>query len=152
MTVPYFGVEFGDMSKYGPEELPVHPETEERPKPKLTYIAHKMGDDIPGNRADVLRICGELLSPDVYPFAPYLVAFDYLDDSKPEQRLAGMKMNDYFFEQGIIDEMLLCGAYISKGMFHEIELALRYGIPIRCHNPELQQTLDQFVTEFMSYI
>lgn len=140
------------MSNQGQEGLPFSPEVEERPKPKLTYIAHKMGDDILGNRVDVLRICGELLSPDVYPFAPYLVAFDYLDDSKPEQRLAGMKMNDYFFEQGIIDEVLLCGEYISKGMFHEIELALRYNIPIRCHNPKLQTVLDQFVKEFWMYI
>lgn len=140
------------MSINGQERNPVNLEVEERPKPKLTYIAHKMGDDIPGNRADVLKICGELLSPEVYPFAPYLVAFEYLDDSKLEQREAGMKMNDFFFEKRMIDEVLLCGEYVSKGMFHEIELALMYNIPIRCLNPDLQPVLDQFVKEFWAYI
>jgi hypothetical protein len=116
-------------------------------KPKLVYIAHKMGDDIPGNTREVLEICSEVLSPESYPFAPYLVAFQYLDDSKPDQRQMGMDMNTYFFENGIIDEVLLCGPYISGGMVAEIRLAVANGISVKCHNNELQANLNTLLEQ-----
>jgi hypothetical protein len=115
---------------------------------KLVYIAHRIGGDYNKNIESVLELCGKLHTEDVLPFAPYIVALQYLDDTKVEEREKGMRANEYFFKNHIIDEILLCGPRISKGMEHEIKLALKYEIPITCHNPELQKGLDELIAKY----
>lgn len=129
------------------EDTAVPKETEGKERPKLVYIAHRMGGDILGNTNRVLEICKQVLSPDCFPFAPYLIAFQYLDDSRPEQRRMGMNMNTFFFEQHIIDEILLCGPSLSPGMIEEIKLGIRHNIPIRCQNPALQPAFEEVLAQ-----
>lgn len=122
-------------------------ENEERPL--LVYIAHPMGGDIPGNKAKVLGICRAILSDSVIPFVPYLTAFDYLDDSDPDQRRMGMEMNRYFFEQKIIDVLLICGDRISSGVRSEIKLALENGIPMAILDESRREEVNWVISEVL---
>lgn len=122
-------------------------ENEERPL--LVYIAHPMGGDIPGNKAKVLGICRAILSDSVIPFVPYLTAFDYLDDSDPDQRRMGMEMNRYFFEQKIIDVLLICGDRISSGVRSEIKLALENGIPMAILDESRREEVNRVISEVL---
>lgn len=122
-------------------------ENEERPL--LVYIAHPMGGDIPGNKAKVLGICRAILSDSVIPFAPYLTAFDYLDDSNPDQRRMGMEMNKYFFDQKIIDVLLICGDRISSGVRSEIKLALENGIPMAILDESRREEVNWVISEVL---
>lgn len=125
-------------------------ENEERPL--LVYIAHPMGGDIPGNKAKVLGICRAILSDSVIPFVPYLTAFDYLDDSDPDQRRMGMEMNRYFFEQKIIDVLLICGDRISSGVRSEIKLALENGIRLAVLDESRKEEVEKVVGEVLNEI
>lgn len=122
-------------------------ENEERPM--LVYIAHPMGGDIVGNKAKVLDICRTILSDRTIPFAPYLTAFEYLDDNDPNQRRMGMEMNRYFFEQKIIDVLLVCGDRISSGVRSEIKLALENDITIAILDESRREEVENVIREIL---
>jgi len=115
--------------------------------PKLVYIAHQMSGEMEKNIAEVYRILEENHTEDIIPIAPYLVAFNYLDDSKPEERLKGMKANAELFKRRLFDELWLCGPKLSSGMREEVFLALDYGIKIKCFNEGLQESLEKVIEE-----
>ena len=99
---------------------------------KIVYIAHPISGDIPGNIQKVKEIVKDinLKEPDIYPYAPYIVDCETLDDNIPEQRAKGIKNNQKLFEKGIIDELWLYGDKITKGMIAEIKLAETWNIPV----------------------
>jgi hypothetical protein len=111
--------------------------------PKIVYIAHQINGDIKANVKSVLKICKEIHSKEIIPFAPYLVAIQYLDDNVSEERALGIAANRECFKRGIVDEVWLCGSRISEGMRKEIKLAMQHNIPIRCHNKKLEKGLEK---------
>ncbi|MCB9362269.1 DUF4406 domain-containing protein [Candidatus Woesearchaeota archaeon] len=114
---------------------------------KLVYIAHQVSGNVERNVRHILEICRDVHmdNDDIIPFAPYLVALQYLDDHLVEERELGMLANREHFERRTMDEVWLCGPVISKGMEQEIKLALAYEIPIVCYNSALEPRLEELV-------
>lgn len=120
--------------------------------PSLVYVAHPVGADIANNRRKILQICKEIHSDEIIPFAPYLIALEYLDDSAPEARRKGMEANKFYFRHRYVDELLVCGDEISEGMKEEIYLALVYHIPIKCYNPDLKEELASVIKDMQETV
>ena len=97
---------------------------------KIVYIVHPIRGDVQGNILKVLSILKKHHTAKIYPFAPYIVSLQYLDDNSPEDRERGIKANVELFERDFIDELWVFGDRISSGMKAEIELAERLKIPI----------------------
>lgn len=115
--------------------------------PKIVYIAHQIGGAVQDNVRAVLRICRELHSPEIIPFAPYIAALQYLNDDVPEDRLLGVTANREYFRRRVMDEVWLAGPRISPGMRDEVLLSIKYGIPVVAYNPRLQPSLDAILRE-----
>jgi len=127
---------------------------------KIVYIAHPIGaetqKEIRININKVKKIIRELnlKNDDVLPFAHYLVDLDCLNDRKAEERERGIKNDHQLMRSGFIDELWLYGNRISRGMYHEIIEALRYGIVIVPKTEKtaiaFQKTLDFLLTKYSS--
>lgn len=122
--------------------------------PKLVYIAHRINEgtreSIEKNIRNVKRVMSEVHTSNVIPMAPYLTAFEYLNDNVPEERRKGMDANKLYFERRIMDETWLCGPAISRGMTEEIKLSLSHEIPVVCHNPDLAPSYQKIERDFLS--
>jgi hypothetical protein len=96
------------------------------------YIAHPIGGDVRRNVALVREKCGEIFrtQPRIQPLAPYLMALEFLDDSRPEERARGVSYNREFFASRFVDEVWLFGDRISAGMWQEVLWAREFGIPV----------------------
>ena len=107
--------------------------------PKIVYIAHPVSGDVEENMKKILEICSKIHreNADIIPFAPYLVACQYLRDHVIEERELGIQANIELFKRNVIDEVWLFGPKISAGMKAEIELAKKLNIPIISKNPDL---------------
>jgi len=105
---------------------------------KVAYIAHPIGGNVWGNIESILQIMKQvnLTEPETVPHSPYIGDCLSLDDNILEERERGIKNNTALFRKGFIDEVRLYGNTISKGMKHEIELALELGIPVIPMTPE----------------
>ena len=114
---------------------------------KLVYVAHQVSGNIEENVKSILRICHNIhkQDTDVIPFAPYLVALQYLNDNITEERNLGIQANIEHFQRKKMDEIWLCGPKISSGMEQEIDLSLENKIPIKCYNPNLKSKLDELL-------
>lgn len=115
---------------------------------KLVYIAHQISGNVDKNVREILKICKEVHTQDIIPITPYLVTVQYLEDHLEDERKLGISANKEHFERKVMDEIWLCGPTISTGMKEEIKLSLEYGIPIKCHNPNLQPVLDELIKHF----
>lgn len=65
------------------------------------------------------------------PVAPHLYCTQFLDDSVPDEREAGMDIGLEFMRSGLIDECWVFSEHISEGMLAEITLASDLDIPVR---------------------
>ncbi len=63
------------------------------------------------------------------PVAVHLLYPQFLDDSNPHERAAGLSMGHRVL--AACDELWVCGNRISSGMATEIEAAKKLGIPIQ---------------------
>ena len=112
---------------------------------KLVYVAHPVGGNIKDNVKKIFQICHDIHknNNNIIPFAPYLVALQYLDDTVIEERELGIQANAEHFKRKTMDEVWLCGSKISAGMEYEIKFALKYNIPIKYYNLKLQHDFDK---------
>ncbi len=101
---------------------------------KIMYVIHEVGGDVPGNIKKIQEVCRKYHTQEVIPFAPYLLALQYLDDSNPEERALGITANTEFILRGIIDEMGVFGTKIGRGGFGELKLGTRLCIPIKVYD------------------
>ncbi|TKJ16922.1 hypothetical protein CEE44_00090 [Candidatus Woesearchaeota archaeon B3_Woes] len=108
---------------------------------KLVFIAHPISGNIKDNVKNILEICKKVHTKDIIPIAPYLTAFQYLDNEIKDDKERGVQANEEFFKRKIIDELWLCGDKISKGMREEIKLSKENNIPIKFYNKELEKEL-----------
>lgn len=105
---------------------------------KIMYVAHEVSRDVDGNIKNILDICKRYHTREIIPFAPYLVALQYLDDRSLEERSLGIEVNYEFFRKGTIDEVGVFGSRVSRGIFGELELAFRFGIPIKSYDKRVE--------------
>ena len=96
---------------------------------KLIYVASPYAGDIEQNTAFARKACRHVMSEGHAFFAPHLLYPQLLDDSKPQERQAGLDMGLAMLPR--YDELWCYGDRISFGMHLEIEEAVRLGIPVR---------------------
>ena len=99
---------------------------------KLVYICSPCRGDIEKNIEKAQRYCREAVElwDDVIPIAPHVYFTQFLDDTKPEERAAGMDMGLSLL--AMCDELWVYGIENpSEGMRNEIEYAKQHQIPIR---------------------
>ena len=116
-------------------------------KKRFIYICSPCRGDMEKNIAKAQGYCREAaeLWPDVVPIAPHVYCTQFLDDTKPEERAAGMDMGLALLD--MCDEIWVYGIENpSEGMAREIEYAEEHGIPIR-DAAEVYQTGQQEVED-----
>ena len=96
---------------------------------KLIYVASPYAGDIEQNTEFARKACRHVMSEGHAFFAPHLLYPQLLDDSKPQERQAGLDMGLAMLPR--CDELWCYGDRISFGMHLEIEEAVRIGIPVR---------------------
>ena len=99
---------------------------------KLVYICSPCRGDIEKNIEKAQRYCREAVElwDDVIPIAPHVYFTQFLDDTKHEERAAGMDMGLSLL--AMCDELWVYGIENpSEGMRSEIEYAKQHQIPIR---------------------
>ena len=102
------------------------------------YVVHKVGGDVQGNVRKIQKICRENHTQDVIPFAPYLLALQYLDDEDPEERALGVAANAEFLQRGVVDEIGVFGDRMGRGGFGELKLGVKHGIPIKVYDERVR--------------
>lgn len=99
---------------------------------RLIYICSPLRGDIEKNIQKAQGYCREAaeLWPDVIPIAPHVYCTQFLDDTNPQDRAAGMDIGIALLD--ICDEIWVYGIdNPSEGMSREIEYAKEHEIPIR---------------------
>jgi hypothetical protein len=96
---------------------------------KLVYIASPYAGDVDRNIETAKLYCRFALQNDCDFIAPHLLYPQVLNDDKPSEREACIKMGVRLL--AFADELWVCEQRISEGMKIEIEEAKRLGIPIR---------------------
>ena len=96
---------------------------------RLIYVASPYAGDIEQNTEFARKACRHVMSEGHAFFAPHLLYPQLLDDSKPQERQAGLDMGLAMLPR--CDELWCYGDRISFGMHLEIEEAVRLGIPVR---------------------
>lgn len=95
---------------------------------KIVYIASPYAGDIDENVEFAKEACRFAIRKKCTPIAVHLLYPQFLDDSDPVQRKAGMHMGLRVLEA--CDELWLCGDRLSKGMDVELSAAECMGIPV----------------------
>ena len=96
---------------------------------KLIYVASPYAGDIEQNTEFARKACRHVMNEGHAFFAPHLLYPQFLDDSNPQERQAGLDMGLAMLPR--CDELWCYGDRISFGMHLEIEEAVRIGIPVR---------------------
>ena len=99
---------------------------------RLIYICSPCRGDMEKNITKAQGYCREAveLFPDVVPIAPHVYCTQFLDDTQPEERAAGMDMGIALLS--MCSEIWVYGMENpSEGMKCEIEYATEHGILVR---------------------
>ena len=99
---------------------------------RFIYICSPCRGDMEKNITKAQGYCREAaeLFPDVVPIAPHVYCTQFLDDTQPEERAAGMDMGIALLS--MCSELWVYGMEIpSEGMKREIEYATEHGILVR---------------------
>lgn len=94
---------------------------------KTVYICSPLRGDIEQNVEAAKRYCREAVMKGVLPIAPHVYFTQFLDDTVPEERAAGMTMGLEMLRH--CDEMWVYGEP-TEGMQAEIAEAGRLGMPV----------------------
>lgn len=95
----------------------------------LVYIASPYAGDVERNIEFAKAACRHAMRKGLTPIAVHLLYPQFLSDSDPSEREAGLRMGHRVLEA--CNSLLVCGDRISEGMALEIAEAKRLGIPIR---------------------
>ncbi|EAC5804352.1 TPA_asm: hypothetical protein GYO68_11270 [Listeria monocytogenes] len=96
---------------------------------KLIYIASPYTGDVEKNVAFAKAACRYAMEQGCTPVAVHLLYPQFLDDSNPQERAAGLAMGHQVLS--VCHELWVCGNRITSGMETEIQEAKRMGIPVR---------------------
>lgn len=95
--------------------------------------ARQKAEDLRHNRQLAQLACGYAVSRGYLPLAPHLYFPEFLSESVPEEREAGIQ---YGFDWlSGCDELWVIGNRITEGMKREITVAEELGIPVKQHIP-----------------
>ena len=115
----------------------------------VAYIAHPVSAKTEEEKNENLALIAEifreisLTEPDTIPFVPYYIACHALHEDVSQERTIGLKGNAELMSRDFVDEVRLYGDRISKGMSHEIVIAMMRGILIRPMTPETMREFQQ---------
>ena len=102
---------------------------------KVVYIAHPYGNN-KRNLVRVQQIIKDLaFENSVIPFCPWYALVESLNDGDALERALGLQATLNLLDKTIVDELLICGEVISKGVAMEINKATTEGIVIRFDYP-----------------
>lgn len=99
---------------------------------RLIYICSPLRGDIEKNIQKAQGYCREAVElwPDVIPIAPHVYCTQFLDDTIPQEREAGMELGIALLD--MCDELWVYGINNpSEGMKKEIAYAKEHGIPVK---------------------
>lgn len=99
---------------------------------RLIYICSPLRGDIEKNIQKAQGYCREAVElwPDVIPIAPHVYCTQFLDDTIPQEREAGMELGIALLD--MCDELWVYGINNpSEGMKKEIAYAEEHGIPVK---------------------
>lgn len=105
---------------------------EQTMRDRLVYICSPCRGDMKKNIIKAQNYCREAVElwPDVIPIAPHVYFTQFLDDTKPDERVVGMNMGIALLS--MCDEIWVYGIENpSEGMKNEIVYAQDHGIPVR---------------------
>ena len=95
----------------------------------LVYIASPYAGDVEGNIEFAKDACRYAMECGQTPVAVHLLYPQFLRDSDPAEREAGLRMGREVL--AVCDAVWVCGDRVSEGMAREIAEAKRLSIPIR---------------------
>lgn len=96
---------------------------------KRVYIAHALRGDWFGGIAMAKQYATQAALHGYLPIAPYVLMDGILDDSDPEERERGIRLD--LAQLAECDEIWLCGERVSEGMEGERVFAESRGIHVR---------------------
>jgi len=98
----------------------------------LIYVCSPLNGDRPKNQARAARYCRFVTQCHAIPIAPHLFFTQFLDDALPEDRAMGLELGLNILTR--CAQVWVFGEVISPGMQEELELAQRFGIPVRFYD------------------
>lgn len=103
----------------------------------LVYVCSPLAGDLGTNIRAARKYSRFAVDQGCLPITPHLLYPQFLDDSKPEEREAGMEMGLILL--GKCAQLWVFGKKISTGMREEIEAAKSKGIPIRYFTEKMEE-------------
>lgn len=94
----------------------------------FAYVCSPYRGDIEANVERARGYCREIFEAGYTPLAPHLLFPQFLTDSIPREREAGMEMAAALLP--LCRVLTVCGGDITGGMAREIRLAEELGVPI----------------------
>lgn len=113
--------------------------------PKMIFVAHPMSGDVEGNTKKVIDICRSLHSEEFIPVFPSLLWREYLKGDGKKKLIRAVTLE--YFKRGFIDELWLYGPTLTDGMKYEIQLAIKYNIPVIAKTIGTQHELGEYFVE-----
>jgi hypothetical protein len=104
---------------------------------KRVYICSPLKGKISRNILNARLYCRFAYDKGFVPLAPHIYFTQFLDETKQEERLAGMRYGLELMWQ--VREVWVFGEYISEGMRAEIDLAKDLKIPIRYFDYDMEE-------------
>jgi hypothetical protein len=94
------------------------------------YLASPLSGDEETNQAYARLAMADSLRRGESPYVPHLLLTQVLDDTKPEDRAAGMESGESWLAKA--DHVVTCvDLGISNGMMSEVKAAQQRGVPVR---------------------
>ena len=95
---------------------------------KRVYIAHALSGDWRGGVLAAKAYAFAAAKAGHLPVAPYVLMDGILDDTDPEERALGMRLD--IDQLRACDEIWLCGERLSPGMLAELDVAVECGLTV----------------------
>lgn len=96
---------------------------------KRVYIAHALKGDWAGGIAAIKGYAFSAARAGYMPISPSVLMDGILDDTDPEERALGMKLD--IDQLRACDEIWLCGERVSPGMQAEVDVAIDLDLVVR---------------------
>ena len=104
---------------------------------KLIYVCSPFAGDVEYNTNRARGYSRFVVSKGFIPLAPHLLFPQFLDEEDREEREMGLTYGLYLLKK--CNSIWVFGSRFSKGMRQEIDLAKRYGIPIKYFNDRCEE-------------
>ena len=106
---------------------------------KRVFVCSPLSGDIVRNKKKAALYCRWVAQQGFFPYAPHVFCTQFLDDSRTQDRVAGINIGLSFLEA--CDEIWVFGSTLSMGMQQEVDLAKRKGLSIRTFEDHVVQEL-----------